>query len=216
MTDYSQKNGLYLGFLKDIFSVSSKCNVRTYIWGGFVADILEGGFLREHGDLDGFTENMLEAKDALILRYEKLGYETEFKTDFNMLVVRKHGLHAAFNALDIENGVAMWRHIGCRGTVYFPQSWLPESPLSFYGAKAYVSGARFEFAFRSNASRLNPQWKMREKDAQAIDYFGGKIKDEGHKDGEILGHFWSYNPFWIKLGYDPFEEPVLVCPLKRD
>ena len=216
MADYSQKNGFYLDFLKDIYSVSLLCNVKTYIWGGFSADILESRFLREHDDLDGFAGNMLEAKDELILGYERLGYETEFKPSINMLVIKKNGLHAAFNALDIENGVAMWRHIGYQGTVYFPHSWLDEKPLGFYDAKAYVSGARFEFAFRSNASRLNPEWKMRDKDSQALEYYKKKVEEEGYETNEVLGHFWSYNPFWIKLGYDAFREPVLVCPLKQD
>ena len=159
---------------------------------------------------------MLEVKDELIRGYEDMGYETEFKPAFNMLVIRKDGQHAAFNALDSENGVAMWRHIGDQGTVYFPSSWLDEIPLSFYGTKTYVSGARFEFAFRSNASRLNPEWKMREKDISAIEYYKGKLDEEGFKTDEILSNFWSYNPFWIERGYDPFSEPVLVFPIKQD
>ncbi len=216
MKELSEKNGFYAEFIKDIFAVSSECGVKTYIWGGFAADILEGAFLREHSDLDGFTENMLEALDKLTRCYQKRGYETEFRTAYNILIIKKNGLHAAFNALDISEGVAMWRHIGDRGTVYFPSSWLVQKPLDFCGAKAYVSGARFEFAFRTNAHRLNPKWKMREKDAEAIGYYEKKINEKGFDTKETLRHFWSYNPFWIEFGYDAFKEPVLVCPLNAD
>lgn len=41
-----------------------------------------------------------------------------------MLEIRKGNQHASFNPLDRDGNVAMWRHIGDQGTVYFPYSWL--------------------------------------------------------------------------------------------
>ncbi|HHY22851.1 MAG TPA: hypothetical protein GX527_01240 [Clostridiaceae bacterium] len=61
---FSDSNSSYLEMMRDVFEVSSVCSVKTYIWGGFVIDIFEGKFLREHGDLDGFVENMMSVLGA--------------------------------------------------------------------------------------------------------------------------------------------------------
>jgi len=127
----SQRNLSYLEFMKDIFEVSAACNVKTYIWGGFTIDIFEGMFLREHGDLDCFVENMMQVLDQLMPEYKNRGYHTEFISDFNMLKILKGEQHAAFNPLDIDGTVAMWRHIGDQGTVYFPYDWLDKETRSF-------------------------------------------------------------------------------------
>jgi tRNA nucleotidyltransferase/poly(A) polymerase len=44
--------------ISDIISVSNELNIKAYIWGGYVQDIMEGKILREHGDIDMFIENM--------------------------------------------------------------------------------------------------------------------------------------------------------------
>jgi hypothetical protein len=44
---------------KDYAETYTVCSTKTYVWGGFVIDIFEEKFLREHGDLDGFVENMM-------------------------------------------------------------------------------------------------------------------------------------------------------------
>lgn len=212
--DISVNNQHYLQFIKDIYEVSAALSVRTYIWGGFTQDIFEGRFLREHGDLDGFVENMMAVLEQLIQQYESRGYHTRFMEDFHMLEVRKGELHAGFNPLDLDQdgNVAMWRHIGDQGTVYFPINWLDKTPRSFYDAKVYTSGLRFEYGFRKIVGLLNPEWKEREKDRAAKEYLEAKVKEEGLEKDEILRCIWSYNPFWAKRGYNPFDKPVLVWP----
>jgi hypothetical protein len=208
----SQSNKCYLDFMKDIYEVSNELSIRTYIWGGFTSDIFEGEFLREHGDVDGFVENMMSILDQLIIKYKNRGYHTEFRNDINMLVVKKGNQHAAFNSLDIDGTVAMWRHIGDQGTVYFPFSWLDDIPHNFYDTKVYTSGLCFEYGFRKIVGNLNPEWKEREKDRIAKEYLEMKIKEKGLDTKMILKSIWSYSPFWIKKGYDPFDKPTLVWP----
>ncbi len=118
--EISVKNLGYLDMLRDIYEISAACGTRTYIWGGLSVDILSGRFLREHGDLDGFIENMLAVLDRLVPLFRERGYETEFLEDVHMLKISIGNIHAAFNRLDIAGKTAMWRHIGDHGTVYFP------------------------------------------------------------------------------------------------
>jgi hypothetical protein len=210
----SSANLSYLSFLRDIFEVSAACGTKTYIWGGFTTDIYEGRFLREHGDLDGFTENLTDHLDCLRLEYERRGYSTEFKGEFGMLVIRRDGHHAAFNPLVLDHSVAMWRHIGDRGTVYFPAEWLDAAPRAFYDTKVYTSGVCFEYGFRSIAGDVNPAWTSREKDKAALIYMAQKLQEQEIEPSAVLRSIWSYNPFWLDKGYDPFNKPVLVCPQK--
>ncbi len=74
-------NQHYLAFLRDIYEVSNACSTTTYIWGGFTIDILEGRFLRDHGDLDGFTLNLLDVLQDMTELYEARGYAATFRTD---------------------------------------------------------------------------------------------------------------------------------------
>lgn len=208
----SPRNRIFLQMIRDIWVVSETCSTRTYLWGGFAADIFEGRLLRDHGDLDGFVFNMMAIKDRLIIEYRSRGYEVRFDDKFNMLIIEKNGVHGAFNPLDVDGEVAMWRHIGDKGTVYFPYRWLDGAPRRFYDADVYTSGLRFEYGFRKIVPRLNPQWKQRDKDREALHYLSEKIRGEGIDPGSILSRMWSYNPFWTHYGYDPFDEPVLVVP----
>ena len=74
MMTISTRNHRYLAFLKDIYDVSVACATTTYIWGGFTLDILEGHFLREHHDLDGFTLNLLDVRQEMTVLFEQRGY----------------------------------------------------------------------------------------------------------------------------------------------
>ena len=208
----SESNKCYLNFMKDIYDISSELSIRTYIWGGFTTDIFEETFLREHEDLDGFVENMMSVLNQLIIKYKNKGYHTEFYSDINMLEIRKGNQHASFNPLNVDGKVAMWRHIGDQGTVYFPYSWLDSTSRNFYDTKVYTSGLCFEYGFRKIVSDLNPEWKEREKDRIAKNYLEEKIREKCLDEKDILKCIWSYSPFWIKKGYDPFSKPTLVFP----
>lgn len=127
-----------------------------------------------------------------------------------MLEIRKGNQHASFNPLDRDGNVAMWRHIGDQGTVYFPYSWLDSTSRNFYNIKVYTSGLYFEYGFRKIVGDLNPEWKEREKDRISKIYLEEKIREKCLDNRNILKNIWSYSPFWIKKSYDPFSKPTLV------
>lgn len=208
--DISVSNQRYLEIMEDIYEVSTICETKTYIWGGFAIDILKGRFLREHSDLDGFTENMLDKLEELILLYQARGYETKYTKDIQMLEIRKGELHASFNCLDKDGNIAMWRHIGKEGTVYFPLEWLDEKPREFYGVQVYTSGCRFEYAIKTKVGMLTPIWKPREKDKIAIKYLQDMLNSENISSKDIYKWIWSYNPYWYKRGYDEFFRPTIA------
>ena len=60
------KNQEYRKMMKDIYHVSEMSGLKSFVWGGFVVDILQGEFTREHGDLDCFTEHLAENWEMLI------------------------------------------------------------------------------------------------------------------------------------------------------
>jgi len=212
-SDISISNQNYLEIMKDIYDISNICETKTYIWGGFVIDILEEIFLREHGDLDGFIENMTDKLDNIILAYKSKGYEIKYFKDIQMLEVKKGDLHASFNCLDTDGDIAMWRHIGNEGTVYFPLKWLDDKPREFYNIKVYTSGFRFEYAIKTKVEMLTPIWKLREKDISAIKYYQETLKVENISPDDIYKWIWSYNPYWYKRGYSEFFRPTIAYPL---
>ncbi|NLG51938.1 MAG: hypothetical protein GX552_17670, partial [Chloroflexi bacterium] len=70
----SPSNRVQLALLRDIYEVSHLCGTRTYIWAGLVRDIVSGHFLRDHGDVDGFTLNLWQLRDDLETLYRQRGY----------------------------------------------------------------------------------------------------------------------------------------------
>ena len=185
----------------------------TYIWGGFTIDVFEGRFLREHKDLDGFTYHLLDVLDEMVTLYQLRGYTTRFFEDIHMLEISKNELHASFNRLDIDNETAMWRHIGDEGTVYFPISWLDDTPRNFYNQKVYTSGVRFEYAIKTNVRMINAEWQLRDKDYVSIEYLKKFIENEHIAEEDIFQRIWSYNPYWAKRGYEEFYRPTVEYPL---
>jgi hypothetical protein len=212
-SDISAGNGHYLGFLRDICEVSGICSTTTYIWGGFTVDILEGRFLREHGDLDGFTLNLLDALPDLRPQYEARGYTTRFRDDIHMLEIHQHGLHASFNALEIDGPTAMWRHIGPEGTVFFPAAWLDDAPRPFYNAFVYLAGVRLDYALKSNVHLVSAEWQPRDCDRDATEHLDRIVAREGLDPDDFLKEIWSYNPFWVKRGYPEYAMPAVARPL---
>jgi len=209
----SNKNQLFLQIMRDITEVSDKLNTKTYIWGGFVIDLIEGKFVREHSDLDGFILNMDILLDRLISEFEKREYIVKYNEKFCILAIYKDELHAGFNVLHENKGIAEWQHIGKNGSVYFPYEWLDQEPRNFYDIKICTANIKFEYGFRNIALQINPEWSNRRaKDIEAIKYYSEKLCDIDVDTKKIEGEIWSYNPFWIDFGYNPFKPPVLVIP----
>jgi hypothetical protein len=209
----STNNRRYLTFLEDICAVSLACKTRTYIWGGFTLDIFEGRFLREHHDLDGFTFNLLELLPELTNQFEQAGYTTTFREDIHMLVIEREGLHAAFNRLDIDGEIAMWRHIGDEGTVYFPVNWLDAAPRDFYSTQVYSAGLQLDYALKTNIRMTHATWELREKDCAAIAQLEEALAARALDPEQFLREVWSYNPFWAKRGYSAYSMPAVARPL---
>ena len=217
MEALSEKNRLYLAFMRDMLEVCETLGLRWYIWGGMVADILEGNFQREHGDLDGFVENLENNVKALSAALTQRGYEAAFNEQFSILTARRDPIHAAFNPLRINGGIAEWKHIGDQGSVFFPFDWLDGEPRSFLGESVRTSGIRFEYMFRTNTPLLNPQWtENRPKDADAIAYYKAALLREGIDPRSLAGRFWTYNPFWFHRGYEDFFLPKFASREESD
>lgn len=210
MASVSANNQHYLAFMQDIYEVSQMCSTTTYIWGGFVIDIIEGEFTREHHDLDGFTLNLLEVLPDMTAFYKARGYFVEFRDDFDILVISRDGLHAAFNRLENDGAMMIWRHIGDEGAVYFPSDWLDDEPREFYGKSVYTSGLQFDYLLKTNTRMLNPEWKHRQKDNATIERLEKIISKTGLNPKEFLSQAWSYNPFWAKRGYPEYAMPMVA------
>lgn len=210
----SEKNQQYLLMLEDIVNISLMLGIKTYIWGGMSIDIWEGQFLREHGDLDGFVENMDVHLDSLMNEYRKRGYDVQYICAFSMLEIRRGLVHASFNPLEINGNIAQWKHIGNEGSVYFPTEWLDTAPRLFYGVNVYTAGLRFEYAIKTKISMLHPKWQLREKDRVAIHYMQEKLQELNIDEKDIYAWIWSYNPYWYKQGYDEFFRPTIAYPIQ--
>ncbi len=209
----SSHNQHYLTFLKDIYEVSNACSTVRSIWGGFTVDILEGRFLREHHDLDGFTLALLDVRDRMVALYEQKGYTTHFREDIDMLVISQGDLHAAFNRLEIDGGIAMWRHIGNDGTVYFPVDWLDDAPQDFHDAKVFSAGIQLDYTLKTNIRMTHATWDLREKDHVAIAYLEKALTARDMDPEDFLRRVWSFSPYWAKRGYPAYAMPTVARPL---
>ncbi len=110
MSNLSERQKQQLQFLDDNYEISCMCSTKTYIWCGLVMDTLEGRFLREHKDIDGFTLNLLDSKGDMDAMFKERGYTTEFLTDIDMFRIHKDGYGTAFNRLEFNYETANNEH----------------------------------------------------------------------------------------------------------
>jgi hypothetical protein len=137
--------------------------------------------------------------DAL---FKQRGYSTEYLSDIDMLKIDLHGCKAAFNRLEIEKDVAMWRHIGNEGTLFFPTAWLNKTPISFYCIPILVSGMEFEYVIKARVKLLSPIWDLRNQDTTALEYWTKTLKLRNINSDDLLNQVWSDNPYWRRMGYN--------------
>jgi len=200
----SEKQQFQLELLHDIYAISESCSTRTYIWGGLAMDINEGCFLREHHDVDCFTLNLLDVSHQMEAQFIQKGYSVTFLDGIDVLQVKKTGCGAAFNRLEIEDDIAMWRHIGNEGTVFFPRNWLSDKAYDFYGTGMLISGAEFEYATKANVKMLSPVWELRQKDIASLEYWAKVLKKRNINPESIFHEIRSDNPYWRKRGYEEY------------
>ena len=205
-----EKNQQYLKMMQDIYDVSHRLGIKTYIWGGFAVDILYGGLTREHGDLDGFTENLLENRVQLTEQYEALGYKVSYLEEFWMLCIEKGDVHAAFNSVKNIGGIAHWYHIGPQGTMFFPYEWLDSKARLFYNTPVYTCGLNFIYLLKSNVRLGHAEWQPREKDNADITILENLLIANETDKNEIKKRVWSFNPFWYAKGYEAYFYPIFI------
>lgn len=210
----SPSNRVQLALLRDIYEVSHLCGTRTYIWAGLVRDIVSGHFLRDHGDVDGFTLNLWQLRDDLETLYRQRGYAVSYLNNVQFMCIERDGVHATFNRLEVDGETAPWRHIGDQGTVYFPRQWLSDMPLQFYDTPVLISGIEFEYAIKTHPQLLSPTWHGRDKDIEAIAWLSERLAERQIAPEDVLRHIWSYNPFWAKRGYPEYALPTVAWPLE--
>ena len=195
--------------IKDIYTVSARLGIKTYFWGGYAVDILNGTLTREHGDIDAFVENLVENKDRLINEYESLGYSIEFYLDeFWMLCIKKEDVSATFNTVRNIDGIAHWHHAGSRGTIFFPYEWLDENPTDFYGSPAYTSGIEMAYLIKTNVKLISAEWQPRDKDKKDITVLEQILLSKNINTDEIKKKIWSHNPYWYAKGYNEYFFPI--------
>jgi len=208
MTTRTQKQ---LELIKDIYDVSKSLGLKTFFWGGFAVDILYGTLTREHSDIDAFTENLVENKDALIARYTSLGYSIDFYLeDFWMLAIKKNDVSATFNTLRNIGKIAHWHHAGVHGTVYFPYDWLDKEPANFYGSLAYTSGVELAYLIKTNVKLISAEWQLRGKDKADIAILEEILLSRDIDKDEIKKKIWSHNPYWYAKGYNEYFLPIIL------
>jgi hypothetical protein len=210
MNDLDNEKEEYTNILKDIYSVTNTLNIKAFIWGGFVQDIIENQYSRKHKDLDMFIEELDTKKEIIIKAFIEKNYKYEYKESFKMLVLYKNNIHVAINPIMFDHNIAIWKHIGDKGFVVFPKEWLDKEPREFNGINILTAGIKFEYGFRKIAKYLNPEWKEREKDIIGMEYYKNKLMNENIKEEDILNNIYSYNPFWLEYGYNGFKDPVIV------
>lgn len=203
-------NREYLKMMEDIYHVSETAGLKSFIWGGFVSDILQGEFTREHGDLDCFTENLPENRERLQRQYEGLGYSVSYMEEFWLLRIEKDGMHASFNSVRNMDGIGHWYHIGPHGTVFFPYGWLDQKPRLFYGTPVYTIGEKMAYVLKTSARLMNPEWKTREKDYSDIALLERLLDRNAEEILEIKKKVWSHNPYWYARGYAEYYFPILL------
>ena len=197
-----------LQLLTDLYEVSEALGTRTCVWGGMVIDILSGEFLRAHHDVDGFTLNLLKVKTEMASMLTQKGYTASYLDDYDILQIKKGEIRAGFNRLEVDRGIAKWRHVGDQGTICFPSDWLDAAPRKFLGAHVYTSGPLFEYAIKTNVQLMSPEWQLREKDRDAIRFLHEWLEKEGVDIAAAMSRIWSYTPFWVSRGYPEYARPV--------
>jgi hypothetical protein len=206
----SCKNQKYLEMMNDIFRISDILGLKTYIWGGFAVDMLHGEFTREHGDLDCFTENLVENRNALQQQFQTLGYSVNYLDDFWMLQIEKGDVHATFNSVRNIDGIAHWHHAGSHGTVFFPYDWLDEAPRVFYETPVYTFGERMAYILKTNVHLISAEWKLRDKDYSDIAILEQLLNSLNVDINEIKKKVWSHNPYWYAKGYEDYYFPIIL------
>ena len=208
MAHLSDNQRWALQFLQDIYDISAALSTRTHIWGGMAVDLLCGAFQRDHHDLDGFVLNLRSVQGEMAALFRVRGYTTSYADTYDLLRIEQGDLHAAFNPLEIEGDLAMWRHVGEQGTVFFPADWLEPVPRRFYGIPAHISGVRFEYAIKVCPRLLNPEWRLRDKDRAALCLLRAEMERCGFDEREVLAQIWSHTPYWVERGYPEYAGPI--------
>lgn len=204
------KNQKYLEMMQDIYDVSAQMGLKSFVWGGFAVDVLYGKFTREHGDLDCFTENLVENINELRERYESLGYSVNYLEDFWMLQIDNGSVHATFNSIKNVDKIAHWYHAGPHGTVFFPYDWLDNEPTMFYGSKVYTFGIKMAYILKTNVKLISAEWRIREKDKADIGVLTQMLDTYGINKDDIKKKVWSHNPYWYAKGYAEYYFPITL------
>ena len=210
MTD---KTKHHLRVMNDIYVVSAKLGIKTFIWGGYAVDILHGKLTREHSDLDCFTENLVEHLDALKGEFERLGYSCKYLDDWWMLILEKDSAEAAvFNSVRNVCGIAHWHHAGPQGTIFFPYEWLDQKPHLFYGSSVYTFGAEMAYITKVSPRIMSPngEWQGREKDEADVAVLEQIISSKGIDKDEIKKKVWAHCPWLYAKGHDECFFPTML------
>ena len=157
-----KKNQHLLDAIKLIETVSKNLETITWLWGGLVVDITQGGFLREHDDLDCLTMNLHQLKSQFSGVFKKLRWVTK-DLENGDLKLTKDNIKIHLGHIKLSDKVT-WTHNGEKGSLIFPVSWLPLEMTEFCGVKTHVALPELQYVLKRHPKLLNPEWKTRDKD----------------------------------------------------
>jgi hypothetical protein len=155
-------NQRYLDAMEWVEYFSRLLKTTSWIWGGFVTDIVAGRILREHTDLDYLTLNLLPLKPGMTEFISRCGWQTENLVNGDLKLIW-NGIKIHFGNVELR-ATARWTHNGEKGSLLFPVSWLGFDTVKFAGIEVHVVAPELQYILKENPELLNPEWHPREKD----------------------------------------------------
>jgi hypothetical protein len=173
----SNKNEQQLQAMELLEIYSKRLHTIPWIWGGFIIDVYENHFLREHEDLDYLTLNLHGLIPQFTQCFENDGWQTTLLENSDLKAERE-SVKIQLGHVELSDK-ARWTHNGEKGSLWFPREWLNPKPLSFCGVEIHVVAPELQFVLMEQPQLLNPAWRHREKGTIAREYLKGYIKEKG-------------------------------------
>ncbi|MDQ6984836.1 MAG: hypothetical protein Q9M76_00875 [Candidatus Dojkabacteria bacterium] len=142
---------------------------KGYIWGGCVADVYSGDFVREHEDIEYLIEDLHKKLLLIIKTFNVYGWEIESLTNGD-LKAKSGDVEILMSHAEFPEGkeYARWYYKPELGYIEFPYEWLNQETILFNGVPLNAVSPEFQYVLRKNPKSLNPIWKTRDKDSHDL------------------------------------------------
>ena len=154
--------------MAQVEAASNSLHTTSWVWGGLIADIYQGFFLRDHHDIDYLTRDLIKMQQSLTEAFQELGWQIQQLVNGD-LKLSKGQIEVQLGNVTFA-GEACWTHNGKLGSIFFPASWLRVESMKFYKFEIHAAEPELQYALLSQPQLLNPDWAPREKDRTALSY----------------------------------------------